>query len=88
MNEPTHVEGATAPLLTLRGKIDPGAQDARQETLRTVESGGIVYLPDVGFELTANERELISDTRASLGLPAPDAHTGRPTIMFDRALSG
>lgn len=69
-------------------EIDPqaelGAPDVRADALDAVENGRILFLPKVGFELTARERDLILDREVILpGQKERESQTGRPTLIFD-----
>ncbi len=49
-----------------------------------LESGGVVYLADAGFELSTRERRLLDD--ASVMLPTKkerESRNGRPTVTFE-----
>jgi 3-deoxy-D-manno-oct-2-ulosonic acid (Kdo) hydroxylase len=75
-------EAAAAEVLTLDQDVDLSAQALQHVALETLEGGGVVFLPGTGFELTAKEREIISDTKTLL-VKEPEFRNGRPTIIFD-----
>lgn len=60
-------------------------QDAvRERAITTLEGGGVVYLPQGGFELSAREKQLVAD--ASVMLPTKkerESRNGRPTVVYD-----
>lgn len=63
---------------------DMGSSSVRAEAIDVVESGRILLLRNVGFELTARERELILDKEVIMpGQTERDSRTGRPTLIFD-----
>lgn len=65
-------------------RADMGSRSVRTEAIDVVESGRILLLRDVGFELTARERELILDKEVIMpGQTERDSRTGRPTLIFD-----
>ena len=65
-------------------RADMGSRSVRTEAIDVVESGRILLLRDVGFELTAQERELILDKEVIMpGQTERDSRTGRPTLIFD-----
>ena len=51
----------TVKVLTIEPDTDLSAPELRRSAIETLEGGGLVYLPRSGFELSARERELISD---------------------------
>ena len=82
MNQLCTQETEAAEVLTLDEDVDLSAPALQRIALATLESGGVVFLPSGGFELTAQERELISDARKLL-VKEPKFRNGRPTIIFD-----
>jgi hypothetical protein len=75
---------AAARLLTLDARADLAAPEVRREARATLEGGGVVFLPQTGFELTPREREMISDTQTMLEDNGEAAKlNGRPTIVYD-----
>lgn len=61
--------------------------DAREEVLATLEGGGIVFFPELGFELTDRESDLISDPeKITPGASERSRRNGRPTFIFDPKL--
>ena len=71
-------------VLTLESTADLCAPETRDEALTTLEGGGLVFLPHLGFTLTAGERALMSDTsRMLIGFDERAKRDGRPTIIFD-----
>jgi hypothetical protein len=66
-------------------RLDPGvdltAPDVRRTALEMLESGGVVLVSQSGFELLAQEQELISNLRNFL-VEEADIGNGRPTIIF------
>lgn len=84
MNESSIHEPSTVRVLTLDARRDLSAPEVHREALEELENGGVVFLPESGFELTTTERELISNPQALLaGFEEPDVPNGRPTIIFD-----
>jgi hypothetical protein len=78
-------EGAgTTKVLTVAPGADLSAPEVRRMAIETLEDGGVIYLPQSGFELSGRERELVSDT-AKILTREPDVEDGRPTIIFDPA---
>ena len=73
--------GRTADVCRLGERVDLSAPDVQREAIETLEDGGVVLLPQCGFELSARERELIADLRNFL-VNAPATANGRPTIIF------
>lgn len=75
---------AIAGLVEMDKRADMVSGSVRAEAIEVVESGRILLLRDVGFELTARERELILDREVILpGQKEKDSRTGRPTLIFD-----
>ena len=74
----------TVKVLTIEPDTDLSAPELRRSAIETLEGGGLVYLPRSGFELSARERELISDPTKVL-TQVPDVEDGRPTIIYDPA---
>lgn len=73
----------TTRILRLGAGIDLSAPDVRDEAIETLEHGGLVVL-DAGFALTANERDLIANTRHMVtGIDDDDIRDGRPTIIYE-----
>jgi hypothetical protein len=75
----------TAPaLLEIESGANFGAADTRAVVLDGVESGRIVLLRGLSFELTAREHDLIQDTAAILpGQQERESRIGRPTLILD-----
>src|SRR5262245_51027887 len=69
-------------VLALGEESDLSAPEVRHEALETLESGGLILLPKIGFELTPREADILSDVKNILVRPAETAN-GRPTIIFD-----
>jgi 3-deoxy-D-manno-oct-2-ulosonic acid (Kdo) hydroxylase len=84
MNLPIGEEGQTVKVLTIAPGSDLSAAEIRRAAIETLEGGGVLYLPQGGFELSERERELMSDT-AKILTREPDVEDGRPTIIFDPA---
>ena len=75
---------AMAGLVEMEGRVDMTSRSVRAEAIEVVEGGRILLLRDIGFELTARERELILDKEVILpGQKERDSRTGRPTLIFD-----
>ncbi|KEZ79267.1 Kdo hydroxylase family protein [Salinisphaera hydrothermalis] len=75
---------AIADMLTLDDmqKLDDAA--LRDRALSTLETGGIVYLPQAGFDLTPDELAFVSDASATLPTKAEKkSQNGRPTIIYN-----
>jgi hypothetical protein len=73
-----------AKIVELRPEAGLDSHEARELALQTLESSGVVYLPWHGFELTARERELLSDDGAMLPTRKErESRVGRPTLVFD-----
>ncbi|MFZ1746507.1 MAG: Kdo hydroxylase family protein [Nitrospirales bacterium] len=71
-------------LVEMDRQIDIASGSVQAEAIDVVESGRILLLRDVGFELTARERALILDKAVILpGQKEKDSRTGRPTLIFD-----
>ena len=77
-------EAETAKVLTIEPGADLSAPEVRRMAIETLEGGGVIHLPQGGFELSGRERELVSDTSKIL-TREPDVEDGRPTIIFDPA---
>lgn len=77
-------EAETVKMLTIEPETDLSASEVRSKAIEMLEGGGVIYLPKGGFELSQQERELISDT-ANILTRVPDVEDGRPTIIFDPA---
>ena len=75
-------ETGTAEILTIEPGTDLSAAEVQRMAIQTLESGGLIYLPQGGFELSERERSLISDT-ANILTRVPDVENGKPTIIFD-----
>ncbi|HYD50277.1 MAG TPA: Kdo hydroxylase family protein [Terriglobales bacterium] len=72
-----------AELLEIRDRTD--GRGRPQEIIAALERGDIIFLPAIGFELTARERELICDEAVVLpGREERESESGRPTLIFDR----
>ncbi len=75
---------AMAGLVEMDRRVDMVSSSVQAEAIEVVESGRILLLRDVGFELTARERALILDKSVILpGQKEKDSRTGRPTLIFD-----
>lgn len=73
-----------AGLVEMDKQTDMTSHSVRAEAIEVVESGRILLLRNVGFELTARERELILDKEVIMpGQTERDSRTGRPTLIFD-----
>ena len=70
-------EAETVKMLTIEPGADLSTPEMRRTAIETLEGGGVIYLPRSGFELTEQERELISDT-AKILTQEPDVQDGRP----------
>lgn len=80
------VEGATAERVDLSPETELSSAEARARALEVIESGGIIHLPQRGFELTQRERDLLEDASAMLPTrKEQESRTGRPTLIFDPA---
>jgi hypothetical protein len=67
MTQPAPAERASrVHVLTLDAATDLSAPHTREEALAALESGGLVFLPDLGFTLTPDERDLMADTSRML----------------------
>lgn len=74
----------TVKIVELPAEAGLESREARERALETLESGGVVYLPWHGFELTAREQELLVDADAMLPTRKErESRTGRPTLVFD-----
>jgi hypothetical protein len=83
MPEPLADNGASAvELFTLEPGTDLAAAEVRRDAIAALESGQVVFLPQLGFELSSGERELIADLRNFLSRE-PAGANGRPTIIFE-----
>lgn len=61
---------------------DLESPELRERALETLESGGVVHLPELGFEPTRQEQPLVDPARVvSLRWGKPRA-SGRPTLLF------
>ncbi len=79
------VDGVSAvDVRTLDEGAELSAPEVRRNALEALENGGVVFLPKSGFELSAREREMLSDLRNILA-KEPDSANGRPTIIFEPA---
>ncbi len=87
MTQPAPAERASrVHVLTLDAATDLSAPHTREEALAALESGGLVFLPDLGFTLMPDERDLMADTsRMLIGFDEREKRDGRPTIIFDPA---
>jgi hypothetical protein len=83
-----HISGGeeteTVTMLTIEPGAELSAPELRRAAIETLEGGGVIYLPRIGFELSGRERELISDPTKIL-TQVPDIEDGRPTIIYDPA---
>jgi hypothetical protein len=83
-----HISGGeeteTVTMLTIEPGAELSAPELRRAAIETLEGGGVIYLPRIGFELSGRERELISDPTKIL-TQVPDVEDGRPTIIYDPA---
>lgn len=75
----------TVTVMALDERADLSAPEVQRAALETVEGGGLVLLPGVGFELTAAERDMLAHARTRLGIAEKKTPNGRPTILFDPA---
>jgi hypothetical protein len=78
------IAGEVVKLLQLDGPETLSTAAVRSEALETLESGGIIYLPNSGFTLSEQEHILVSD--APITLPTPKerkALGGRPIVVYD-----
>lgn len=74
----------TATLMKLDSSMDRTSPETRSLALRTIENGGILFLPQAGFELTDHEREIVLDSSVTLPTRREKASlNGRPTVVFD-----
>ncbi|QOJ23545.1 MAG: Kdo hydroxylase family protein [Gammaproteobacteria bacterium] len=69
-------------MLTIEPGMDMSSPEVQRAAIQTLEGGGLIYLPQGGFELSDRERELISNTTNIL-TQVPDVENGKPTIIFD-----
>ncbi|PSJ16639.1 Kdo hydroxylase family protein [Nitrosomonas supralitoralis] len=69
-------------MLTIEPGADLSVPEVQRTAIDTLESGGVIYLPKGGFELSKQERALILDT-ANILTRVPDIENGKPTIIFD-----
>jgi len=69
-------------MLTIEPGMDMSSPEVQRAAIQTLEGGGLIYLPQGGFELSERERELISNT-ANILTQVPDVENGKPTIIFD-----
>lgn len=77
-------QDAMVGLVEMDRGADMASRSVRAEAIDVVESGRILLLRNVGFELTARERELILDKEVIMpGQTERDSRTGRPTLIFD-----
>lgn len=91
--DPIRIEETGGPDGSFRAKvwtIDPDADlsssAVRDPAREALETGGVVFLPGRGFELTGREREMISDPAGMLvNYHEPKKRTGRPTVIYDPA---
>lgn len=84
MNQSLIDQASTAKVLTLGESVDLSAAEVRHDAIETLENGGIVVLLGSGFQLTASERHMISNTREMVtGINYEDIRDGKPTIIFE-----
>ena len=76
----------TSPIVEVDGGADLTCAAVRDQVIAALERGQIVVLPQLGFELTPRERDLILDTKVILPTQKEqDSRVGRPTLIFDPA---
>jgi 3-deoxy-D-manno-oct-2-ulosonic acid (Kdo) hydroxylase len=74
----------TAAILEIAGRANLSSPELRAVVQETLEGGGILFFPRMGFEPSARERQLISTARFQSRAEAKRANpNGRPTILFD-----
>ena len=74
----------TPALVEIESGVDLGAPQTCEAVLDNVESGRIVLLRGLSFELTPRERDLIQNTEVILpGQKERDSRIGRPTLILD-----
>jgi len=84
MNQSSTGQAATAKVLRLGGKVDLSAPAVRHDARETLENGGLVVLDGSGFELSASEQHMISNTRAMVtGINDDEIRDGKPTIIYE-----
>ncbi|MBS0299968.1 MAG: Kdo hydroxylase family protein [Proteobacteria bacterium] len=69
-------------MLTIEPGMDISSPEVQRAAIQMLEGGGLIYLPQGGFELSERERELIANTTNIL-TRVPDVENGKPTIIFD-----
>jgi len=75
---------ATAELVEFAVTVDRTSSETRSTALKTIENGGVLFLPQAGFELTDREREIVLDSSVTLPTRREKASlNGRPTVVFD-----
>jgi hypothetical protein len=83
-SRPSIDAGSAVDLLTLDEGVDLSESAVRRDAMEALENGGVVFLPKIGFQLSATERELLSDLR-NLLVKEPESANGRPTIIVQPA---
>lgn len=76
--------GATVDILEIAPNADHTDPALRERARTVLEAGGILYLPRSGFELSEQERALVTD--AAITLPTRrerESRNGRPTVIYD-----
>jgi hypothetical protein len=79
-------ENGAAALIELCGTDVLHSVRARALASDAIESGQVVFLRDIGFELSEQERDLVCDS--SVTLPTrkeKESRNGRPTVIYDPA---
>lgn len=79
--------GVTVDVLEIGADANRADPDLRERARTVLEAGGILYLPRSGFELSEEERALVTD--AAITLPTRrerESRNGRPTVIYDPRL--
>ncbi len=80
----TTYTGEIANILELADTTTLDRADIRAEAIKTLENGGIIYLPQPGFTLSDAEFRFVSDASVTLPTKAEKrSQNGRPTIIYN-----
>lgn len=78
--------GQVAPMLELTDIDALDQPDITAQAIATLEGGGIVYMPQAGFDLTDDEFAFVSDASVTLPTRAEKkSQNGRPTVIYNPA---
>lgn len=77
-------ESVTAEIMEVADAADFANDELCVRALEMIENGGIVFVREGGFRLTAEERALVADSSRMLPTRKErESRTGRPTVIYD-----